>query len=58
MARFEIYPDAAGWYRWRLVANNNQIVASSGESFSSKQSAVNAAYRIKELAPNAPVLGV
>lgn len=35
-ARWEIYKDTAGKYRWRLFAANNRKVASSGEDFSSK----------------------
>lgn len=38
-ARWEIYRDAANKHRWRLVAANNRIVASSGEAFSSKTAA-------------------
>ncbi|MGD8865397.1 MAG: DUF1508 domain-containing protein, partial [Anaerolineales bacterium] len=35
MAKFEIYKDKKGQFRWRLLANNNQIIA-SGEGYSSK----------------------
>jgi uncharacterized protein len=31
--RFKIYKDAAGAFRWELVANNNKIVADSGEGY-------------------------
>lgn len=31
--RFEIYKDAAGQYRWRLVAANGRKVADSGEGY-------------------------
>lgn len=31
--RFEIYKDAAGEYRWRLVAANGRKVADSGEGY-------------------------
>lgn len=34
--RYEIYKDIAGLWRWRLVAANNQILA-SGESYYNKQ---------------------
>ena len=30
--KFEIYADASGSFRWRLVSSNGQNVASSGES--------------------------
>ena len=28
-ARFEVFEDAAGEYRWRLVAGNEEVVAQS-----------------------------
>ena len=41
--QFEIYEDAGGGARWRLVAGNGQTVASSGEAFASKSNAKRAA---------------
>ena len=41
--RCELYTDAGGKYRWRLVSSNGQTTASSGESFSSAGSARTAA---------------
>jgi uncharacterized protein len=38
-AKFEVYADSSGAYRWRLKAGNGVTVASSGESFSSKDAA-------------------
>ena len=57
MPRFQIYQDSAGYYRWRLIAGNGEIVAGS-EGYSSKQNAIRSAYRIKELAPTASVTEV
>lgn len=37
MWKFEVYEDAADKFRWRLKAGNGEIVASSGESFASKE---------------------
>lgn len=54
MAKFVVYKDTAGYYRWRLVAGNGEKVAAS-EGYSSKQNAIRSAYRVKELAANAPV---
>ena len=51
--KFEVYADAAGKYRWRLIAGNGQIVASSGESFSDKSSATRAAQNVKDNAGKA-----
>lgn len=45
-AKFEIYKDAAGNYRWRLKAANGEKIASSGESFSSRYSAERAAQNV------------
>jgi uncharacterized protein YegP (UPF0339 family) len=55
MAKFVIYPDAGGHYRWRLVANNGLIIAASGESFDSKYNARRAAENVKETAGEATV---
>jgi uncharacterized protein YegP (UPF0339 family) len=32
-ARFVVYQDRAGEWRWRLLAANNRIVADSGEGY-------------------------
>ena len=36
---FEIYRDAAGEWRWRLVHQNGQILADSGQGYASRQKA-------------------
>lgn len=54
MARFKIYPDVAGYYRWRLIANNGEKVAAS-EAYVSHSNAVRSAKRVKELASNANI---
>jgi uncharacterized protein YegP (UPF0339 family) len=56
--RFEIYADASGSYRWRLVASNGQTVASSGESFASKANARRAAENVKDNAGKAEIVEV
>lgn len=38
-ARFEIYKDAAGKYRWRLIHRNGNIIADGSEGYASKQKA-------------------
>jgi uncharacterized protein YegP (UPF0339 family) len=53
MPRFDVYKDAGGSWRWRLLSDNNRKVASSGEAFSSRSAARRAAARLKELAPTA-----
>jgi len=39
LARFELYRDRADQWRWRLVHRNGNIVAASGEGYSSDRSA-------------------
>ena len=56
MAKFVVYADTGGKYRWKLVSSNGQTTASSGESFSSKSSAKNAAERVKTSAASADVV--
>jgi uncharacterized protein YegP (UPF0339 family) len=53
--RFEVYADVAGKYRWRLKDGNNAVVASSGESFASRENARRAAENVKVTAPQASV---
>lgn len=55
MAKFEVYADAGGKYRWRLKADNGQTVASSGESFSSKRAAQDGCDATKRAAAKAEV---
>ena len=56
MAKFVVYADAGGKYRWKLVASNGQTTASAGESFSSKASARKAAESVKKSAASAEVV--
>jgi uncharacterized protein YegP (UPF0339 family) len=44
--RFDVYKDAAGYYRWRLVAGNGEKIASSGEWFATEWGAKNAAQTV------------
>ena len=54
--KFEIYPDKARKYRWRLVARNGQTVAASGEAFSSHANAKTAAENVRDNAGSAEVV--
>jgi uncharacterized protein YegP (UPF0339 family) len=38
MWKFEVYKDNAGEFRWRLKAANGEIVATSSEGYTYKQS--------------------
>ncbi len=48
--KFELYKDNKGHYRWRLIAQNGEAVASSGEGFTEKRTAVNAIKKLKDWA--------
>ncbi len=54
-ATFELYVDEANEYRWRLVHQNGNIIADSGEGYTSKDNAINGLESVKENAPSAPV---
>jgi len=49
MVKFKIYRDIAEQYRWRLVARNGEIVATS-EAYTTKYGALISARRVKTLA--------
>ena len=49
MAKFVIYKDRSGYYRWRLVAANGEKVAAS-EAYVSSYGAKRSAERVKVLA--------
>lgn len=55
MSSFEVYEDEAGEYRWRLISGDD-IIADSGEGYSSKSGAKEAVQRLQEDAPTASVL--
>lgn len=57
-ATIELYEDSAGEWRWRLRHDNGNVVADSGEGYSSKSGAKDAIERIKRHGVNAPVLDV
>jgi len=45
-ASFDIYKDAAGEWRWRIVAANHEIIGASTEGFSSLREARENAKRL------------
>lgn len=55
MAKFEVYKDARGEYRWRLKSANGQVIATGGEGYTSKSGAENGIQAIKRDAPGASV---
>ena len=56
MARFVIYKDLKGEYRWRFKANNGEIIAVSSEGYTQKQNATNSINLVKNLAYGAEVV--
>ena len=55
MAKFEIYQDKKGEFRWRLRADNNQVIA-TGEGYSSKAGCKNGIESVKKNSPKAEVV--
>ncbi|BDA78474.1 UPF0339 protein [Leptospira kobayashii] len=56
-AKFEIYKDKAGEYRFRLKAANGEVIA-TGEGYSSKQACENGIESVKKNAPAAEIVEV
>lgn len=54
-AMFKVYTDAAGEFRWRLVAANGRVVADSGEGYSRRRDCVAAVKRAAALASRARI---
>ncbi|TGL85258.1 DUF1508 domain-containing protein [Leptospira congkakensis] len=54
-AKFEIYKDKAGEFRFRLKAGNGEIIASS-EGYSSKQACENGISSVKNNAGSAEIV--
>ncbi len=55
MAKFTIYKDSAGQFRWRLVAHNGRITGDSGEGYATKQGCKDAVERVKREVSTASV---
>ncbi len=54
-ATFELYQDRAGEWRWRLRHQNGNIIADSGEGYTTKANAINGIESVKENVPSAPI---
>lgn len=55
MAKFQLYKDQSGEYRWRLRADNNEIIANSGEGYTQKSDCKHGIQLVKKLAPDAEI---
>ena len=53
--RFEVYKDENGEFRWRLVASNGRTIATGGESYKLRASALAGIASVKNNASTAPV---
>ena len=42
LMRYNVYNDSAGFFRWRLYAANNRIIADSGEGYYNRTDCVSA----------------
>lgn len=56
MAKFVIYKDKRGEYRWRFKAANGRIIADSGEGYILKSGALKGVEFVKKYAPGASVV--
>jgi uncharacterized protein YegP (UPF0339 family) len=55
MAKFELYKSPNGEFRWRLRADNGNVIATGGEGYASKASAKAGIESVKKNAPAASV---
>ena len=55
MAKFEVYKDSAGEFRFRLKASNGQVIA-TGESYKTKAGVLNGIDSIKRNAAGAAII--
>ena len=53
LARFEVFRDRADEHRWRLVHRNGNIIATSGEGYTTKANALKGARSVMRNAPGA-----
>jgi len=54
-ATFELFEDRAGKWRWRLRHDNGNIIADSGQGYSSKQKAKQGLDSVRTNVPGAPI---
>lgn len=58
MAKFQLYQDLKGEYRWRLVANNGRTIADGSEGYSNKQGATESIKRLKKTLAEATTVNI
>ncbi|HSW58818.1 MAG TPA: DUF1508 domain-containing protein [Dehalococcoidales bacterium] len=57
-AKFEVYKDSKGEFRWRLVASNGQSIANGGEGYKTLANAKGGIESVKKNAPVAEIVEV
>jgi uncharacterized protein len=55
-ARFEIYQDVSGKYRWRLIAAGGRVTAISGQAYTSADAAKRSATELHEQSAEASII--
>ena len=58
LATFQLFEDRAGEWRWRLRHRNGNVIASSGEGYTSKQNAKKGLRSVVRNAPDADIVEV
>jgi uncharacterized protein YegP (UPF0339 family) len=53
--KFEVYKDGQGQFRWRLRTSNGQVIATGGEGYTTKASALGGIKAVQRDAPTAAV---
>lgn len=54
--KFELYKGKAGEWRWRLVVDNGNIIADSGEGYKNKSDCEHAINLVKSTISSTPVV--
>jgi len=57
ISKFEVFLDTAGEHRWRLKANNGEIVATS-EGYTRRSSAIQSAQNVKHWSGSASIIEI
>jgi uncharacterized protein len=55
MTQFQVYVDKAGEFRWRFLAANGQVIATSSEGYKNKADCEHGLGLVKKEAPTAKV---
>jgi uncharacterized protein YegP (UPF0339 family) len=55
-AKFELFTDKSGQWRWRLRHTNGNIIADGGEGYASRQKCKQGIESVKQNAPDAEIV--